>query len=299
MAIVAITSLYANPLHPGHIDCLNRSKALADQLWVIVNNDHQAEQKRGTKSFQNEQVRMQIVAALRLVDRVILAEDTDSTVCRTLERLILEAQQASNIVIFTKGGDRFATEIPERDICKRYNARIVDGLGEKLYSSSDFVRRLSIGGDPQQLFKTLQQFPLDHHQDRYLEVGERDWGAYYVLEEGKGFKVKKLFVKSRHRLSLQSHTQRNEHWTVVEGEACVQIRQADDPTWIGHRILRANEGCYIQAGQIHRLGNDSDGPLVVIEVQTGPYLGEDDITRYEDDYHRESPATKLTKQARA
>jgi cytidyltransferase-like protein len=85
--------MYANPLHPGHIECLELSKSEtgADALWVIVNNDHQAELKRGEKSFQNEQFRMEIVAALKSVDRVFLSIDEDKSVCKSLDMVILEA----------------------------------------------------------------------------------------------------------------------------------------------------------------------------------------------------------------
>jgi cytidyltransferase-like protein len=106
MTILAITSMYANPLHPGHIECLELSKSEtgADELWVIVNNDHQAELKRGEKSFQNEQFRMQVVAGLRSVDRVFLSIDQDKSVCQSLDAVIREAQATGRFesIIFTK-----------------------------------------------------------------------------------------------------------------------------------------------------------------------------------------------------
>ena len=138
---IAITSVYANPLHPGHVDCFELSKALADELWVIVNNDVQAKLKRGTDSFQNEAFRMRIVGALKPVDRVILSIDTDRTVCATLEHILIEIKTRPEIteVIFTKGGDRFANEIPEATILAEYGVPIIDGLGEKTHNSSAFV----------------------------------------------------------------------------------------------------------------------------------------------------------------
>jgi mannose-6-phosphate isomerase-like protein (cupin superfamily)/glycerol-3-phosphate cytidylyltransferase-like family protein len=284
--VIAITSVYANPLHPGHIECFDLSRGLASELWVIVNNDHQARLKRGTESFQDEQVRMRIVESIRSVDRVVLSIDTDATVCRTLEMLIYEAQNAGHDVIFTKGGDRFAQEIPERAICDKYGVVVVDGLGEKIYSSSTFVNRISATTDPAKLAKALKGLPAEHHEHEYLEVGHRPWGVYYVLEDRSGYKVKKILVKPHQKLSLQSHEHRSEHWVVVEGVACVQIRRPEDPSYIGHIILRENESCYVPRGHVHRLGNDSNALLVLIEVQSGSYTGEDDITRYEDDYNR-------------
>jgi cytidyltransferase-like protein len=106
MPKLAITSMYANPLHPGHIECLELSKSEtgADALWVIVNNDHQAELKRGEKSFQNEQFRMQVVAGLKPVDRVFLSIDEDKSVCKSLDAVIAEARASGQFdeIIFTK-----------------------------------------------------------------------------------------------------------------------------------------------------------------------------------------------------
>ena len=107
----------------------------------------------------------------------------------------------------------------------------------------------------------------------------RPWGSYEVLGEGSGYKMKKIVVKPGKRLSLQKHFKRNEHWVVVEGEALVTIDCNEAP-------LKQNESIYIKSGQIHRLENTASSDLIVIEVQTGEYLGEDDIVRISDDYDR-------------
>lgn len=107
----------------------------------------------------------------------------------------------------------------------------------------------------------------------------RPWGSYEVLGEGSGYKMKKIVVKPGKRLSLQKHFKRNEHWVVVEGEALVTIDGNEAP-------LKQNELIYIKSGQIHRLENTANSDLIVIEVQTGEYLGEDDIVRISDDYDR-------------
>lgn len=141
---IIITSMYANPIHPGHIECCELAKQLGDQLWVIVNSDYQAFLKRGKPSFQDEAFRLCVVGALKPVDRAVLATDKDGSVCETLERLINEARQLqASEVIFAKGGDRFASEIPERVICDRLNVKIVDGLGEKTHSSSEILLKLT------------------------------------------------------------------------------------------------------------------------------------------------------------
>lgn len=107
----------------------------------------------------------------------------------------------------------------------------------------------------------------------------RPWGSYEVLGEGNGYKMKKIIVKPGKRLSLQKHFKRNEHWIVVEGEALVTIDSDKTP-------LKQNKSIYIKKEQTHRLENTANTDLIVIEVQTGEYLGEDDIVRISDDYDR-------------
>ena len=288
---IAITSVYANPIHPGHIECFDLSKGIADEVWVIVNNDAQAKMKRGTESFQDEQFRMNVVGSLKSVDRVILSVDTDSSVCETLRQTLTEIAARPDIteVVFTKGGDRFAHEIPEAAILAEYGVAIVDNLGAKIYSSSSYVNRVANQADTEKLTAELAKIPKEMQEEDYIEVGYRPWGVYYVLEDKPNFKVKKIIVKEGARLSLQSHKHRSEHWVVVEGEATLQIRQVEHPDHIGHQILYPNQSCYIPQGYVHRLANHGTSPLVLIEVQTGSYTGEDDIVRYQDDYARTTP----------
>jgi mannose-1-phosphate guanylyltransferase len=111
-------------------------------------------------------------------------------------------------------------------------------------------------------------------------TGYRPWGSFTILDEAEGYKIKRIEVKPGKRLSLQRHKYRNEHWVVVFGTATVSI---NDKTF----LLEQNESTYIKAGDIHRLLNDTNEPLVIIEAQVGSYTGEDDIERLEDDYHRE------------
>jgi mannose-1-phosphate guanylyltransferase len=131
----------------------------------------------------------------------------------------------------------------------------------------------------------LQNVPPELVEEKYLEVGVRPWGVYYVLEDSPSYKVKKILVNPDARLSLQSHKHRSEHWIVVSGIATVEIRKGEDEKdWIFD--LSPNESCYIPIGAMHRLSNSGKIPLVIIEVQLGEYTGEDDIIRYEDDYRR-------------
>jgi len=113
------------------------------------------------------------------------------------------------------------------------------------------------------------------------EYDERPWGSYEVLldETSTGFKVKRIEVKPKSRLSLQKHAKRNEIWTIVAGEGIVTIGDEEISVKAG-AVVR------IPKGAQHRMTNKSDQPLIFVEVQLGDYLGEDDITRIQDDYNR-------------
>jgi mannose-1-phosphate guanylyltransferase/mannose-6-phosphate isomerase len=107
----------------------------------------------------------------------------------------------------------------------------------------------------------------------------RPWGWFETLALGERFQVKRIVVHPGAALSLQSHVHRSEHWIVVAGTAKVTVDG-------GVRLLTENQSVYIPLGAIHRLENPGKVPMVLIEVQTGVYLGEDDIVRYEDIYSR-------------
>jgi cytidyltransferase-like protein len=137
----AITSMHANPIHPGHIECLRLSKELCDELWVIINNDKQAELKRGVSSFQDEHYRKEVVGSIKYVDHVFISIDDDGSVCKTINTLFLAIKNIDNKaeVIFTKGGDKFIDNIPEKEICDSLGIKIIDGLGKKTHHSSQII----------------------------------------------------------------------------------------------------------------------------------------------------------------
>ena len=115
MPIAVCVSGYFDPLHVGHIEYMRRAKSKGDKLIVIVNNDKQAELKKGR-------------AFMRVVDQVYVSFDEDRTVCKTLEMVHPD--------IFCNGGDQNNASIPEAEICKKLGIELVDGLGEKIQSSS-------------------------------------------------------------------------------------------------------------------------------------------------------------------
>jgi len=113
-------------------------------------------------------------------------------------------------------------------------------------------------------------------------IGESDtrpWGSWHILDEGVGFKVKRIEVKPHARLSYQTHDHRAEHWVVVSG-ICGYVLDGVEGS------AKPGECVEVDVRQPHRIVNESDEPLVIIEVQRGDYLGEDDIVRLEDDYGR-------------
>jgi len=132
----------------------------------------------------------------------------------------------------------------------------------------------------QDVKKVAQRLKLAKHETYKLHrTVLRPWGSYTVLEEGPGFKIKRIVVKPAASLSLQMHYHRSEHWVVVSGTAKVVNGENE-------LLVRTNESTFIPAGHRHRLENPGKLDLVMIEVQSGSYLGEDDIVRFEDQYGR-------------
>ena len=131
--------------------------------------------------------------------------------------------------------------------------------------------------DVRKVVKQLKS--IGHDAYRFHRTVARPWGTYTVLEESLRFKIKRIEVKPGGSLSLQMHHHRSEHWIVVSGTA--RVINGDQTILLG-----ANESTYIRAGNQHRLENPGVLQLIMIEVQSGEYLGEDDIVRFQDNYGR-------------
>lgn len=117
--------------------------------------------------------------------------------------------------------------------------------------------------------------------DNSPKYDERPWGSFTVLDEGEGYKVKRIEVLPGKRLSYQKHAQRAEHWFVTQGIAKVTLDGEEV-------IVKKGEAVDIALGAAHRVENPGDELMIFIEVQQGDYLGEDDIVRLEDDFGRDS-----------
>ena len=239
-----------DPIHVGHLRMFTEASELAPRLIVIINGDNFLIEKKGYV-FMPIAERMEIIEGFAVVDKVIESFDEDLTVCETLKWLAKE----ENIKIFANGGDRNNTDsIPEAEVCEQNNIRLEFNIGGgKIQSSSSLVSNEVI----------------------------KPWGSYKTFEQDKGFLVKRITVAPGEILSLQSHKHRSEHWLVASGVATVECDGEKS-------YLNQFESISIPQGAKHRLSNENKELLKVVEVQFGEILSEDDITRYEDKYKRES-----------
>ena len=174
-----------------------------------------------------------------------------------------------------------------RDSYIRSEHRVVGAVGLSnmvIIDTADalLVADASRAQDVKHIYARLKE--RGHEAHKLHRTVHRPWGTYTVLEEGPGFKIKRIEVKPGASLSLQMHQQRSEHWIVVSGTA--QVVNGDREFSVA-----INESTFIPPRNKHRLSNPHNAALVIIEVQSGPYLGEDDITRFDDRYGRVPVAT--------
>ncbi len=169
-----------------------------------------------------------------------------------------------------------------RDSLVRSESRLVAALGIEglvIVETADAVL-VARADQSQRVREVVDRLAAASRTEHLTHVTvQRPWGKYTVLEEGPGFKLKRIEVRPGGRLSLQSHKRRSEHWVVVSGEATVTV---DGQV----RMLLRNEGTVVPIGSRHRLENRGAVPVQLIEVQVGDYLEEDDIQRYDDAYGR-------------
>mgnify|MGYP001441843539 CR=1 FL=1 len=134
-----IVSGYFNPLHKGHLELFEKAKANGDELWVIVNSDHQRELK-GSKVFMKEDERIAIISSIGIVDKSLLSIDKDKTQCKTLTHLAKEHLGEYDL-FFANGGDQNNNSIPEVAVCNELNIGLIEGLGDKIQSSSWLLKK--------------------------------------------------------------------------------------------------------------------------------------------------------------
>ena len=238
-----------DPIHIGHLRMIKDASKLGKKLIVIANCDRFLMDKKGY-AFMPIEERLEILESFYGVDRAVESIDEDMTVCKTIEWLAKD----EDIACFANGGDRKnEADIPESVVCKKYGIEMEFNVGGgKIQSSSSLV-----GGEV-----------------------KKPWGSYKTFEKGDGYLLKRMTVNPGEILSLQSHENRSEFWYVSEGIATVEC---DDNVF----DLKKHESTNIPQKSKHRLSNNSNEVLKVIEVQIGDLLSEKDITRYEDRYERD------------
>lgn len=134
MKKAVIVSGYFNPLHKGHLELFEKAKELGDALIVLVNNDKQREMK-GSKFFMDEEERVQIIRALSIVDMAWISIDQDNTQNESLKLMVDKFRETYKLA-FANGGDQNNNTIPEKEVCRQYGIELIDGLGDKIQSSS-------------------------------------------------------------------------------------------------------------------------------------------------------------------
>ena len=134
-----IVSGYFNPLHKGHLELFRKAKEQAEKLWVIVNSDLQRELK-GSKEFMDESERLEIVQSIRYVDYALISQDKDKTQCQTLKQFAEMFGEVYDLS-FANGGDQHNDTIPEADVCIANGIELIDGLGDKIQSSSWLLKK--------------------------------------------------------------------------------------------------------------------------------------------------------------
>lgn len=154
------------------------------------------------------------------------------------------------------------------------------GVDDLVVIDTNDCLMISKKGESQNI-KQVVQILKQQNSDlvKFHSIVYRPWGSFSVLLESAFYKIKQIIVRPKKRLSLQKHFHRNEHWIVVSGSAVVRVDEREF-------VLNRNESTYIPMGSVHRLSNEGKIDLVIIEAQVGEYLGEDDIVRIDDDYHR-------------
>jgi cytidyltransferase-like protein len=233
-----VISGYFNPIHKGHIEYINAARALGDELIVIVNNDHQQILKKG-RIIMNESDRMDVVKALKVVDRCVLSIDHDRSVLKTLEMLAGEYDS----LIFANGGDRDSdVDIPESVLAGRYNIRFIYGVGgyNKLDSSTNITSL------------------MDEKSD--LIFVPKSWGHEKWLVNNDLYCGKILHINKGHCSSYHFHKLKDETFYILKGHILLELQDSNKPMHEGDTIR-------LSPHTMHRLIAMEDSDVLEISTQ--------------------------------
>lgn len=248
-----------DPIHLGHLNLINEASKLG-KVIVIVNSDEFLLEKKGFYLIPSNE-RVEIIKNLKNVASVFLSIDKDASVSESIKTLA--ADKSFNIKFFANGGDRKnESDIPEKKICEENDIKLIfDVGGGKTQSSSSLFK------DAIDIFNF------------YKNYTKKPWGSYLNLLKESNFLVKKILVDVNEEISYQSHKYRDEHWILVDGS--LEVINGSST-----RILKSNDYDFIKRGAKHKIKNIGSSTAVMIEIQFGDKIDENDINRYDDKYGR-------------
>lgn len=243
-----------DPVTAGHLALFKDAKRKVDILIVFANSDVWLSRKKG-KPFMDQEHRLKILNEMESIDRALPLTDEEDSDDTSIEAIrITSRMYPGSDLVFMNGGDRGKDNIPEMGMsnpCPNLTFEFGIGGTNKDYSSSWLLR------------------------DWKEDLTKRRWGHYKVLSDGENSKVKELYLEPGKSISLQRHAHRREHWIIVTGNAEIIL---GEETIVGIPGVHV----FVEKGQLHKMTNAGDDMLMVVEVQTGDYFGEDDIIRYEE-----------------
>ena len=278
---VIILSGGFDPIHSGHVEMFKNAKEQADYVIVCLNSDEWLTKKKGI-NFLDFQERSNILSSMKYVDQIVKFDDDEfGSAVNGLKKILEDKHLYEKILTdktyltdgevyseetcevefyFGNGGDRNPKSTPslEQKFCEENGIGLLWGLGGNKSNSSSWI--------------------LNRYRDWHFEMTDRSWGNYKVIYQDTNKKVKIIEVMPNCSLSLQSHEKRSEHWVVVEGTANVII---ETEKYRREEVVERNESIYVPIGAKHKLINNQNTILQIVEVQIGDYLGEDDIIRYD------------------
>lgn len=241
-----------DPIHIGHIELIEKASRYG-KVIAILNSDGFLMKKKGF-IFMPLEERSKILESIKDIHQVFISIDKDLTVKKSIQSL--HSKYGSRLKYFANGGDRKSTnDIPESEICSHCNIEMIFGLGKKIQSSSKLAK------------------------ESFITI-EKPWGEYKNFYEESECLVKKIEVLKGESLSLQTHKFRDEHWIVISGKGKLILGDKQYE-------LNKNDHFFIPRKVKHRLINDGEKELNIVEVQVGDKFLEEDIIRYEDKYHRD------------
>lgn len=270
-----------DPIHSGHVEMFKNAKEQADYVIVCLNSDEWLTKKKGI-NFLDFQERSHILSSMKYVDQIIKFDDDEfGSAVNGLKKILEDKHLYEKILTdktyldggtlyseelceiqfyFGNGGDRNPKSTPslEQKFCEENGIGLIWGLGGNKSNSSSWI--------------------LNRYRDWHFEITDRSWGNYKVVYQDTNKKVKIIEVMPNSSLSFQSHEKRSEHWVVVEGTANIII---ETEKYRREELVERNESIYVPIGAKHKLINNQNSILQIVEVQIGDYLGEDDIIRYD------------------